>query len=107
MSEQSPQKHDGEPIYFRQSDPYHYFFLGTVTENILADYIAKGEGFGAEFVQLIPSFIQARSSIAQANGQPQMIPVLRVFMRCRKSAWPGIESRMATMVEDERKKSLL
>lgn len=89
---------------------HHYFFYGMGTEDAIAGLIKSAEAKGCEFLQLIPAMLPVQTShLALANGrssQPQMVPVLRLFVRCKAEDFAGIEKAMREDAEKEKAEGL-
>lgn len=66
------------------ANKYRYFFYGFCGEEALTDFIAQAENVGCEFLQVVPAMVNLQ----------QVMPVLRVFVRCLATEWPRIEATM-------------
>lgn len=87
--------------------PYHYFFYGLCTENVLAGMIASAESKGCEFVQLIPQMAPvAPAGLVRASGKPEMVIVYRILVRCKKEDFPRIAEEMQAEAKKEQAEGL-
>ena len=95
------------PPVFRVPSKWHYFEYGICSENMLSGFIADAESYGCEFQFVVPGMMPLKQSVITNGRQgPQMVPVVKVWVRCIKADFPSIHAELQKAAKAEASQGL-
>jgi len=73
---------------------YAYFFYGYADETSVPSLCEQAEDDGCEILHLLPAMIPAPRGLILPPGAPNVITVLKIFVRCPRSEFEPLQKKI-------------